>query len=72
MQPPKEMSHEDVITLKLQVLKREHQDLDDIIHALQDRASQDALLLQRLKRKKLALKDQMRAINNELTPDIIA
>jgi len=53
-------------------LRREHRDLDDSIHALSERSVADPLTLQRLKRRKLRLKDQIARIEDRLTPDIIA
>ena len=67
-----EMSSEDIMRVKLEVLRREHRDLDDAIDALQERAAMDQLQIQRLKRQKLGLKDQMAKIEDALTPDIIA
>jgi len=72
MDTPKEMNHEDVLRVKLAVLRREHRDLDDAIHALEQTGRGDQLTLRRLKRQKLALKDRIAAIEDELTPDIIA
>lgn len=72
MQPPAEMSHEEVLRVKLEVLTREHRDLDEAITALQARATADQLTMVRLKKRKLALKDQIARIQDELTPDIIA
>lgn len=72
MNSPTEMSHEDVLRVKLEVLRREHRDLDDAIEALQERARPDQLTLKRLKKQKLSLKDQITRIEDELTPDIIA
>jgi hypothetical protein len=66
------MGHQAVLRVKLEVLKREHRDLDDAIHALQDSGRADPLRLRRLKKKKLFLKDQIASIDDELTPDIIA
>jgi len=66
------MGHNDVLRVKLEVLKREHRDLDDAIHALQETGRAEQLGLKRLKKRKLALKDQISAIQDELTPDIIA
>ena len=66
------MSHEDVLRIKLEVLKREHRDLDTAIEALQERPMPDQLTLRRLKKQKLALKDEIARIEDELTPDIIA
>ncbi len=72
MHTPTELSHEDVLRVKLEVLKREHRDLDAAIAALQDTTTPDQLTLRRLKKQKLALKDQIARIEDELTPDIIA
>lgn len=72
MDNPEEMSHEEVIRVKLQVLREEHRDLNDAIDALAERATADQLALKRLKKQKLSLKDRIQAIENELTPDIIA
>ena len=62
----------EVKRVKLEMLRREHRDLDDAIHALQDRGTADMLTLQRLKRQKLQLKDQIARLEDQLTPDIIA
>ena len=64
----------DVETLKakLAALKTEHRDLDDVIAHLAERAPFDQLQLQRLKKRKLLLKDQISKIESELLPDIIA
>ncbi len=72
MNAPMEMKHEDVLRVKLAVLRREHRDLDDAITALQERQVADPLTLKRLKKQKLVLKDRIAAIEDELTPDIIA
>ncbi|WP_342076773.1 DUF465 domain-containing protein [Yoonia sp. SS1-5] len=66
------MEQNDVLRVKLEVLKREHRDLDDAIDALQDRANADMLTLKRLKKQKLALKDQIVSLEDRLLPDIIA
>ena len=66
------MAHEDVLRVQLAVLKREHRDLDEAIHAMQQLGHLDALRLQRLKKQKLALKDRIAMIDDQLNPDIIA
>ncbi len=66
------MEQEEVLRVKLAVLKQEHRDLDDAIHALHDRGVPDMLTLQRLKRQKLALKDEIARLEDRVTPDIIA
>lgn len=66
------MGHTDVQRVKLAVLQREHGDLDDAIHALEESRRADQLALKRLKKQKLVLKDQIASIQDDLTPDIIA
>ena len=72
MNAPHEMNHVEVLRVRLQVLEREHRDLDDAIRALEDRGTGDALSIRRLKKQKLALKDRIRQIEDEINPDIIA
>ena len=66
------MNHKEVLRVRLEVLRREHRDLDDAIDALQESGRGDQLALRRLKKQKLALKDKIAVIKDELTPDIIA
>ncbi len=70
--PPEKMAKEDVLRIELEVLLQEHRDLDDSIQALQEKGMGDQLTLQRLKRKKLALKDEIARLEDQITPDIIA
>ena len=67
-----EMDHEEVLRVKLEVLRREHRDLDEAILALTQAVHFDQLRLVRLKKQKLALKDEIARIEDQLTPDIIA
>jgi hypothetical protein len=53
-------------------LQQEHRDLDTAIAALQDSPGADVLQLQRLKKRKLQLRDKITFIEDQLTPDIIA
>ena len=53
-------------------LLQEHRDLDAAIEALQGSASSDLLQVQRLKKRKLQLKDRITFVEDQLTPDIIA
>ena len=53
-------------------LLQEHRDLDAAIAALQDSPGADILQVQRLKKRKLYLRDRINAIEDQLTPDIIA
>lgn len=66
------MKNDDVLRVELEVFRREHRDLDDAIRALQIQGTSDQLTLQRLKKKKLRLKDIIAQIEDRLTPDIIA
>lgn len=66
------MEQEEVLQAELQLLMREHRDLDDAIAALDAEARADTLTLRRLKKQKLALKDKISRIEDQLTPDIIA
>jgi hypothetical protein len=62
----------EALKAKLATLKTEHRDLDDVIARLAERLPFDQLQLQRLKKRKLLLKDQISKIESELLPDIIA
>jgi hypothetical protein len=53
-------------------LRVEHGDLNDAINALELVGAADQLQIQRLKRRKLLLKDQISKLEDQLTPDIIA
>jgi len=53
-------------------LKEEHRDLDGAIDALEQMTAGDQLQIQRLKKRKLALKDRIAYLEDQLTPDIIA
>lgn len=67
-----EMEPKEVLRVKLEVLKREHRDLDEAIHVLETAGRPDPLTLRRLKKQKLRLKDQIARLDDLLTPDIIA
>jgi hypothetical protein len=58
--------------IRLQALEVEHHDLDYVIDRLALDPSQDRLQLQRLKKRKLLLKDQIARLRTRLIPDIIA
>ena len=57
---------------QLEELRSEHRDLDSVIAQLADHAPFDQLTLQRLKKRKLMLKDQIARLESKLLPDIIA
>jgi hypothetical protein len=62
----------ELIRQKLEAVKSEHRDLDDVIERLAEHPPVDQLRLQRLKKRKLMLKDQMAQLESMLLPDIIA
>ena len=57
---------------ELSRLKQEHRDLDAAIEALERMVTGDQLQIQRLKKRKLILKDRMSFVEDQITPDIIA
>ena len=66
------LENNEVLQIQLAVFKSEHRDLDDAISALVEKGTADQLTLQRLKKRKLALKDKISRLEDRLTPDIIA
>ncbi len=66
------MKNDDVLRVELAVFRREHRDLDDAIHALVEKGTADPLTLQRLKKRKLRMKDLIAELEDRLTPDITA
>jgi hypothetical protein len=69
-----EMTKEEERELRAQLarLQQEHRDLDAAILALQDSPGSDIIQVQRLKKRKLHLRDRITFIEDQLTPDIIA
>ena len=57
---------------ELELLRQEHRDLDAAIEALTHLGAADRLQIQRLKKRKLSLRDRMSFLDDQLTPDIIA
>jgi hypothetical protein len=57
---------------EIQRLRQEHRDLDTAIAALQAMGPVDQLQVQRLKKRKLVLRDRIGRLEDQLTPDIIA
>ncbi|MEL7116354.1 MAG: DUF465 domain-containing protein [Pseudomonadota bacterium] len=72
MNDSSKMEAEEIMKVELEVLRREHRDLDDAIQALEETQRADQLRLRRLKKQKLSLKDRISRIEDKLTPDIIA
>ena len=66
------MSREEMLRVTLELLLREHRDLDDAIAALDQEGRADALTVRRLKKRKLMLKDQITRLESEQIPDLNA
>ena len=60
------------INARLQALRTEHRDLDAALEALQAQGAPDQLQIARLKKRKLRLRDEISALEDQLLPDIIA
>jgi len=60
------------VAASLAALRQEHADLEASIAALENQPVPDQLLIVRLKRKKLALRDQIVVLEDQITPDFIA
>ncbi len=56
----------------LKNFEQEHRDLDEILIQLQEKNTVDFLQIQRLKKRKLILKDKIIQVKNKIEPDIIA
>jgi hypothetical protein len=69
-----ELNEEELAAIreKLESLRVEHRDLDDVIGRLVENPAQDELQIRRLKRRKLMLKDQITMLERQLVPDIPA
>ncbi len=67
-----DQSDNEVVKQKLAHLLSEHRDLDDVITRITESGPFDQLQIQRLKKRKLLLKDQISQLESQLLPDIIA
>jgi hypothetical protein len=66
------MENQDELQNQLHKLIIEHRNLDDVIHQLLDEEPRNSLQIQRLKKRKLILKDQITRFKNYVLPNIIA
>ncbi|MDE0172863.1 MAG: DUF465 domain-containing protein [Defluviicoccus sp.] len=66
------MGEQDILRRRLAELETEHRDLDDAIARIAETPVYDQLRVQRLKKRKLRLKDEIARIRALLVPDIIA
>ena len=67
-----ELNIEEMNRIRLAVMRHDHRDLDQAIQAMAAVAAADQLTLQRLKKQKLALRDKIVRLEDQLIPDIIA
>ncbi len=68
------MHENEIVNIKqwLETLRVEHRDLDDVIQRMSEDFSVDQLQLRRMKKRKLALKDQIAKLESKLIPDLDA
>jgi hypothetical protein len=66
------MSNQLEVQTRINLLRIEHRDMDAAIAALIEAGTTDQLQVARLKKRKLALKDEVIALESQLIPDIIA
>lgn len=67
-----EIEEQQLLKARIHVLESEHRDLDDVIERLSGDKPFDQLQLQRLKKRKLVLKDEIALLRSQILPDIIA
>ena len=65
-------ANDEAVRMKIARLEQEHRDLDQAIGTMEERMPYDRLTIQRLKKRKLALKDQITELHEAILPDIIA
>ena len=66
------MNEKNELLNKLHRLEQEHRDLDEVLIQLQEKKTVNLLQIQRLKKRKLILKDKITFLRNKIEPDIIA
>ncbi len=67
-----DIEEQQILKARLHELESEHRDLDDVIERLSEDKPFDQLKLQRMKKRKLVLKDEMALVRSRILPDIIA
>lgn len=72
MEINEELTTTEIERVRLQALRDEHRALDHEIASHQDEGRADLFTIKRLKKRKLALKDRIKTLESNLTPDIIA
>ena len=68
----KNVETQEQILQQIAIMESEHSDLDAVIERLGEDLPFDQLKLQRLKKRKLVLKDEMTKLRSRILPDIIA
>lgn len=66
------MDDQEAIRQRLEAVRLEHRDLDDAIARITENPPFDQIKIQRLKKRKLILKDEISRLEDQLLPDIIA
>ncbi len=66
------MENQETLKSRLERLQSEHRDLDDVIARITESMPFDHLQAQRLKKRKLLLKDQIEHLRSKIIPDVIA
>ena len=66
------MNEKQALFKQLEELRGQHRELDEVIARFAEEAASNQIELQRLKKRKLMLKDQITMLENEILPDIIA
>lgn len=66
------MQEQDALRRKLELLKEEHRELDAMIETVMRESVVNQIAVQRLKKRKLLVRDQITQIHSKLLPDIIA
>ena len=65
-------NHSEDLQSRIETLKTEHRDLDDVLQRLTEDRSTDELQIRRLKKRKLQLKDSIAMLESQALPDISA
>ena len=65
-------ANDEAIRMRIRTLEEEHRDLDAAITTMEERMPYDRLTIQRLKKRKLSLRDQITELHEAILPDIIA
>lgn len=65
-------ANDEAVRMKISTLEEEHRDLDQAIRTMEERMPYDRLTIQRLKKRKLSLKDRISELHETILPDIIA